>query len=170
MRWLRYILPVSLLVLPLPVFAHCPLCTAGIGVVAVLAAWLGVSTLVIGVFIGALAVAIGFWIALLIRKTYVPAQKQILVLLSFFTTILPIAKFMPKYTSIYLPFVGDYGRTFVLNEVMAGSVIGAILVLLAPTMSRFITRLRGGSTVPYQGVLVTMLSLILGSFIIELFL
>ena len=38
------------------VLAHCPLCTAGAAVAVGGAAWLGVSKIIIGLFIGAFAV------------------------------------------------------------------------------------------------------------------
>lgn len=49
--------------LPRATFAHCPLCTIGAGAAAVGAAWLGVSYMVIGVFLGAFGLAIGLWTA-----------------------------------------------------------------------------------------------------------
>jgi hypothetical protein len=50
-----------LIFLPSFVFGHCPLCTVGTGILAILAREMGVKTEVLGIFIGAFSVALGFW-------------------------------------------------------------------------------------------------------------
>lgn len=149
----------SSFLLPATVFAHCPLCTAGAGLITLGAYWLGVNGLTIGVFLGAFAVAMGLWIARIIKKKYLIYQDAILGVFSWITTILPLKMLLSDYTSIYINWRGPYGsllnRTYPINLFLVGSFTGGILIFLTPRLSRFITEYRG-ITLPYQGVLLTL--------------
>lgn len=166
------ILIVSILLLAKPAFAHCPLCTAGAGVAAVGAAWLGVGTAPIGVFIGAFAVALGFWFGNIIKKKFIPYQKSVLTLLSFGATVFPILSLMPGFFPVYISFAGDYGtilnRTYLINWFLIGSIIGGLIMVLAPFISRKITSLRNGKTYPYQGLGVTFGALLVVTLVLQL--
>src|SRR3990172_1231972 len=52
--------------------AHCPLCVLGAGAVATTATFLGVDDIVIGVSIGAFALALGLWISNVVKKKFIP--------------------------------------------------------------------------------------------------
>jgi len=153
------------------VMAHCPLCVAGAMAAAGGAAYLGVSNIVIGLFIGAFAVSIGFWVSRLIKKKYVPLQTTLLVLLSYFLTILPLISRMEGFYPFYISLFGDYGslfnRTYLLNLFLIGSIIGGVIVLITPWMSNRITKLRG-KIMPYQGTVLTLSLLIIIGVIMEL--
>lgn len=154
-------------------YAHCPLCTVGAAAAAGGAAWLGVSKIVIGVFIGAFAVSIGWWVSNLIKKQYVPFQRPLIILFSFVTTIFPLLgmEVMRSNYPLLVSFFGDYGsllnRTYILNLFLIGSVIGGFIVSLTPWLSRKITIIRDGKMIPYQGILLTFALLIVSSAIIE---
>ncbi|MBI2484996.1 hypothetical protein HYW18_02520 [Candidatus Uhrbacteria bacterium] len=162
---------VSLLA-PLPALAHCPLCTAGAGLAALLAIKLGVSAMSVGVFIGAFAAAIGLWTHRLLKKSYIPAQAAILAILSFLFTILPLRIILAQYRSIYLSLSGPYGswlnRTYLIDIFVAGSIIGAVLLIAAPSISRWVSRKRGGKLWPFQGISITAFLLVSAAIIIEL--
>ncbi|MEM3126603.1 MAG: hypothetical protein QW331_00845 [Candidatus Woesearchaeota archaeon] len=138
--------------------AHCPLCVVGAAVAVGGAKYFGVSTIIIGLFTGAFAASVGYWVALLIKKQYLSFQKTAIILFSFLTTIIPL---MSMFDSIY-PFpvllFGDYGsllnRTYLLNVFLVGSTIGGIIVCITPSISRKITAIRG-KLIPFQGVLLT---------------
>nr|MBI4156615.1 hypothetical protein [Candidatus Woesearchaeota archaeon] len=151
--------------------AHCPLCTVGIAAAAGGAAWLGVSQIIIGLFTGALAVSMGYWISRMIKKTYIPFQKTIIILLSFITTIVPLLNVMEGFYPAYISIVGSYGsllnRTYLINAFLTGSLIGAIIVSISPYLSNFITRLRKNKTLPFQTTALTLSLLIMTSIIIE---
>lgn len=152
--------------------AHCPLCTVGAAAAAGGAAWLGVSKIIIGVFIGAFAVSMGMWISNVI-KYKIPFKRPLLVLLSFATTILPILPIIKsEYFPVYLSLAGDYGsllnRTYIFNLFLLGSIIGGFVVAIAPWLSKKISGFRNGKLFPYQGVLLTLVLLIITSLIIEL--
>jgi hypothetical protein len=151
---------------PRVALAHCPLCTAGAVALGIGAYKLGVSTLSVGISIGAFSIALGLWVARLIKRKYIPYQWEIIVILSFATTVLPIIKFMPGYTSIYIPSIGEYGATYMISLFLIGSLVGGILMFVAPSVSRKVTNIVG-SRVPYQGLSITLALLIAAIVIAE---
>ena len=169
MKKLLYLLSFFFLFLIKNLEAHCPLCTAGAMVAAGGAAYLGVDSIVIGIFIGAFAVSMGLWISKLIKKQYVPYQTYLLVLISFLTTVLPVIFALPnsehEVYPWYISIAGDYGtllnRTYLFSKVLVGSIIGGIITIFTPRLSKLITKARHGKTFPFQGVAVTFLTLII---------
>ena len=145
------------------VHAHCPLCTAGAAVAAGGAAWLGVNNAAIGVFIGAFAVSMGWWISNLIKKRYVPFQRQLIIALSFATTIPPLMPVMKGIYPVLIPIAGAYGsllnRTYLINAFLMGSIIGGFIVSITPWLSKKITDACKGKTLPYQGITLTFVLL-----------
>lgn len=153
---------------PKVALAHCPLCTIGAVAVGLGAYKLGVSTASVGIGVGAFAIALGLWIGRLIKKQYIPYQNEIIVILSFLTTVMPIAPLLPGARGVYVPFIGEYGTTLVVPHVLIGAVVGAGLVFAAPVVSRFITRLRQGKMIPFQGISITIGLLIAAIAVIEI--
>lgn len=161
-------LPVLGLFVSAPAHAHCPLCTAGAGLAALGAAKLGVGPVSIGIFLGAFAVALGLWVARFLKKQYLPRQKGLLAVFSFATTIFPLQSVLADNTPLYLPFWGEYGKTFVINLFVAGAVVGGVLILLSPYLSRKLALARGGEMYPFQGMLITLVLLVSASAMIEI--
>ncbi len=161
-------LPVLGLLVSAPAHAHCPLCTVAVGVVALAAAKLGVGLVPIGIFVGAFAVALGLWVARLLKRQYLPRQKALLVVFSFATTIFPLEAGLAADTAVYLPFWGEYGKTLVINLFVVGAVIGSVLILLSPYLSRKLALVRGGNLYPFQGMLITLMLLVSTAAVIEL--
>lgn len=163
----------ALPLIPRTTNAHCPLCTAGAGAAALGAAWLGVSQTSIGVFIGAFGIAIGLWIHRAIKKSFIPYQQFLLAAFSYLSTIIPLIPLLTDQTSVYIALTGEYGsplhNVYLINRFILGSIIGAFIMTIAPTMSSFITKLRGFRTLPYQGIVLTFTLLIISSLIIEFF-
>ena len=153
-------------------YAHCPLCTAGAAIAAGGAAWLGVNNIVIGLFIGAFAVSMGWWISNLIKKQYIPYQKFLIILSSFLTTVLPLTAIINNIFPIYISVSEDYGsllnRTYLINSFLLGSIIGGIIVSISPSISNLITRLRKGITIPFQGIIITLSLTIITGVVIQL--
>ncbi|OHB00966.1 MAG: hypothetical protein A3E94_00885 [Candidatus Zambryskibacteria bacterium RIFCSPHIGHO2_12_FULL_44_12b] len=161
-----------LTLIPKIALAHCPLCTVGAGALAVLAASLGISSLVVGVMIGAFALALGLWIGKMPKKKYIPYQYIILVVVIFLGTIIPIMPLVKDYGPLYVSIIGEYGtllhNTYTVNLFLAGSILGAFIMFVAPFISRFVTKTRSGRTVPYQGISIVLALLIIVSVIIEI--
>ncbi|PIT92455.1 MAG: hypothetical protein COU08_02375 [Candidatus Harrisonbacteria bacterium CG10_big_fil_rev_8_21_14_0_10_42_17] len=151
--------------------AHCPLCTAGAGALAVLAISLGISPVVVGLMIGSFALALGLWLARLPKKNYIPYQQTILTIIIFLGTIIPIMPFIRAYGPLYIALFGDYGtlfhNTYTINLFLVGSLLGALLVASAPMLSKKITKLQG-TTLPFQGLMITFALLVTAALIIEL--
>jgi len=163
----RFLLTYPILVfIPQVVSAHCPLCTAGAGALAVVAASLGVSSVVVGVLIGAFSLALGLWLSRMVKKEYVRFQKQIFAILIFLGTVIPIMPFIEHYAPFYVPFIGEYGTTYTVNLYIFGVVIGALIMFAAPYLSKLITRVRGRQ-VPFQGIAITITSLVVASLVIQ---
>lgn len=154
------------------VLAHCPLCTVGAAAAAGGAAWLGINQAVIGVFIGAFAVSMGWWVSKLIKKQFIPYQRAVLIILSFATTIFPLLAIINNTTPIYIYLFGDYGslfnRTYLINIFLIGSIIGGAIVTITPWLSRTLRSLRKGKMIPYQGVILTFTLLIVTGGILQL--
>ena len=168
---LFYFVAILVLVVPKTASAHCPLCVAGAGALAVLATSLGVSSVVVGILIGAFALALGLWLAPLVKKRYIPYQKQILTLLIAVTTIIPVMPFIKDYGPLYISLGGKYGtpwhNTYTIDLFLFGSVVGAFLMLVAPSVSKLITKVRKHQ-MPYQGITTTLLLLVIASGIAQI--
>lgn len=159
-------LPIFALI-PKVASAHCPLCTAGAGALAILAASLGVSSVVVGVLIGAFSLALGLWLSGMVKKEYIRFQKPILTILIFLGTVIPIMPFIEHYAPFYVPFMGEYGTTYTINLYIFGVIIGTIIMFVSPYLSKSITKLRG-KQMPFQGITITILLLVVTSVIIQL--
>ncbi len=146
--------------------AHCPLCTAGAGALAMAAASLGVSSVVVGILIGAFALALSLWLAGTVKKRYIPYQKQVLTAVIYLGTVVPIMPLVQAYGPLYVPFIGEYGTIYTLNLYMVGVIIGTLIMLGAPYLSRLMTKIRGGQ-LPFQGMSITIGLLVLVSVIVQ---
>lgn len=169
-RFLAGLISLAALTAPAVASAHCPLCTAGVGLAALGAYKLGVSGLTIGLLIGAFAVALGLWLGRMITKKYVPEQNNIIAVFSWLTTVLPLQMLLSDYTSIFINWNGPYGswlnRTYLINLFLVGAVLGAIIIYLAPRLSRFMAS-RRGRTVPFQTMIITFALLLAASLIAQ---
>lgn len=147
------------------VYAHCPLCTIGAGAAAAGAAYLGVSGFVIGLFIGAASLALGLWTSKWLKKKYIPYQGAVLALISFFTITIPVMALIQDYTSIYISIAGDYGsllnRTYLINLFLLGGIFGALVLSISPYLSRKLSLARSGKMLPFQGLILTFILLII---------
>lgn len=164
----------KLLFLFLPIFfivrvmAHCPLCTIGAGAAAGAAVWLGVSKIVVALFIGAFAMSMGMWFARWAdkKKKIIPFQKTVIVTVVFLTTLLPLMPLFSTIGPLYIPFLGEYGTTYAINYALVSGFFGGLVVFCTPSISRGITKLRKGKIFPFQGTALTLtLLLILGGVI-----
>ena len=152
--------------------AHCPLCTMGVAVAAGGAYWLGVKTIVISLFVGAFAVSTGWWVSKLVKKDYFKYQRLAIIMASFVLTIVPLLPLFTEITPWYVSFFGSYGsllnRTYVLNTFLVGSVVGGLIVSITPALSAGITRLRQGKMINFQGVVLTLVMLLLTGTVLQL--
>ena len=163
----------AILLLPEKALAHCPLCTAGAGAIAAAAMSLGVKVEVVGLLIGAFAAALGFYIANRVKKTYFPGQYWIIVLATFFLTVLPLMPLMAvEPYAIVVYWFGETGslfnRVYLMDRFIVSSVFGGLLMALAPKLSGYISSKRDGKRFPYQTLVVTLSTLILTALIVQI--
>jgi rhodanese-related sulfurtransferase len=163
-----FIIPVLTIFLIRFISAHCPLCTIGAGAAAAGAVWLGVSKVVVALFIGAFAMSMGMWFSKIPKKRYIPFQKTLIVLVVFLTTVLPLSPIFKAIGPLYLSFIGNYGTTYAINYSLVSSLFGGALVLASPKVSKQVTKLRRGKIIPFQGVMITLLLLVIIGGIIQL--
>jgi len=159
------------LTIPKLALAHCPLCVAGAGALAVLAASLGVSTIVVGLFIGAFSLALGIWIARSIRKKIIKFQNVFISLIIAISTIVPIMPLIKEYRPLYLDIYGKYGtvlhNTYALNLYIVGAILGSILFFASQYLSDYLTKLRG-KKLPFQSMIVAFSLLVIFGIILQL--
>lgn len=149
------------------VMAHCPLCVVGAGAVGAGAMWLGVSKIVVALFLGAFAMSMGMWFARIIKKKYIPLQNFLIIAIIFFTTVLPLMPLFKALGPLYLSFIGNYGTTYTFNYSLASSFLGGLIVLSTPSISNFITKKRNNKILPFQGTLLTLILLIIVGIILQ---
>jgi hypothetical protein len=164
----KILLGLLILFLIKEVSAHCPLCTIGAGAAAAGAVWLGISKVVIALFIGAFAMSMGMWFSNLPKKQYIHFQKTLIIIAVFLTTVLPLLPIFSAIGPLYLPFVGEYGKTYAFNYSLASSLFGGLIVFSSPSLSRTLTKLRKGKMFPFQGIIITLLTLIIIGGIIQI--
>jgi hypothetical protein len=163
----------GLILLPSKVLAHCPLCTIGAGAAAAGAAVLGVKSEVIGVLIGAFAVALGLFFASRVKKRFVPGQAWLIVAASFLLTVVPLVPLLEGVFPVTVYWFGELGTAFnsvyLINRFLFGSLLGGLLMAVSPLLSGGLTNLLGGRRFPYQGLAVTFAALALASMLLQLY-
>lgn len=150
------------------VAAHCPLCTIGAGAAAGAAVWLGVSKVVVALFIGGFAMSMGMWFARVVKKKYIPFQKALIILGVFLLTVWPLMPIFSAIGPFYISFIGEYGTTFALNYSLFSSLFGGMIVFAAPSLSKGLTKIRKGKMLPFQGILITLVTLLIVGGVIQL--
>lgn len=159
------------------VSAHCPLCTAGAAVAAGGAVWLGVSPAVVAIFIGAFAISMGIWTSnwlkkKFLKKKYIPFQTQLIILVIFLGTVIPIIPQLLALEGFNLFLYGSYGgllnRSYMINISWITSLVGGGIVFISPSLSKKITKLRKDKIIPFQGMILTLLLLVIFGGILQL--
>ncbi|MEK6835678.1 MAG: hypothetical protein AABX55_01530 [Nanoarchaeota archaeon] len=147
----------SFFLLVTTVSAHCPLCTGAVVAGAVGARYLGLDITIVGIFSGAFAISLALWINRKL-KTYFKYQKTLIIIGIFLLTILPALAFVKDATYINL-----FNKLYFVNKLLLGSIIGGIITLFAYYLHNYIKLKFGKVIIPFQGVILTILLLILVS-------
>ncbi|MDP3982205.1 MAG: hypothetical protein Q8P70_01490 [bacterium] len=153
------------LLAPRMVFAHCPLCTVGAAAAGGVALYFGVSPFVVGIFIGAALFSMGWWFGHLVSSRFSRALFWPVTLGTFALSLFPLLPLFREVIPLYVSMAGEYGsllhRVYVLDLFFMGSLAGAGIVLISPFVSSKITQIATRQLVPYQGVLVTLVLLVI---------
>lgn len=149
------------------VSAHCPLCTIGAGAAAGAAVWLGVSKVVVGLFIGGFSMSMGLWMSRIAKKQYFKFQRPLIIIAVFLLTLLPLLPIFSAVGPLHFSFIGEYGKTFAINYSLFSGLFGGLIVFASPNLSRKITKKRNGKIIPFQGTMLTIILLIIFGIILQ---
>ena len=149
------------------VSAHCPLCTIGAGAAAAGAVWLGISKVVVGLFIGGFAMSMGLWMSRIVKKKYFKFQAPLIVIGVFLLTFVPLIPIFTVVGPLYLFFIGEYGNTYAVNYSLFSGLFGGLIVFSSPILSKKIAKKRNGKIIPFQGVLLTLTFLVIAGIILH---
>lgn len=166
-RYVATFIALMIAIFPEIALAHCPLCVVATGGLALLAASLGLSSAVVGIVSGAFALAMGLWFARLIKRKRVPFQDWLIALFVYLTTVFPLMPFAVEYKPLFIPFIGEYGTTYSINLFLLGAFLGAGVILIAPALSRALTRATG-KHIDFQQLITIGVLLVLVSVVIEI--
>jgi len=153
----------GLSLLPSLAHAHCPLCTAGAGILAVVAASIGVPVLVVSTLLGGAALSMGIWLGKVLKKKFIPYQRHVITWLVYFSTVIPLWPILKDYKTLYAPFLGfdKYANKIPVDLYAVGVIIGAIILLVTPYLSKKLSVVAGKQIIPFQGIVITLLLLII---------
>ena len=150
-------------------YAHCPLCVVAVGAGIFGAKSFGLGDGIVGLFVGAFAVATGLWIARKAKARFnlIPFQTPLIVTLSWLVTVIPMLGLSNQ--ALYLPVFlwGPAGSLFnqvhFLNKFLLGSAIGGIVSIAALRVHHAVKAWRGKVFFPFQGIAMTIAFLVIAS-------
>lgn len=152
-----------LLALPVQVQAVCPMCTVAVGAGLGISRWLGIDDSIAGLWIGALALSSGLWLAGWVRqKEWNLPKKEWLAGSLFYFLLIP--------TLYLLGIAGSPLNTlWGIDKIILGIVIGTGVFAVSVMVDRRL-RLANGNQVYlyYQKVILPMLFLSIVSFLFHL--
>lgn len=150
---------VALIINIVPVYAHCPLCTAATGAAVAVTRLYGIDDMIIGSLIGAFIISTALWFnnILLKRnrgKAYLPMQQHIISLASFLLTVVSfyIGGLFNALASAYLAGV---------DRLFLGLLFGTFLTLFGFEIHQIIRRKRGKNYLPMQAIWIVMTLIII---------
>ncbi len=149
--------------------AHCPLCAAGTGLVALGASYFGIDDAIVGIWIGAFAFSLGLVTAKAVKRKLIPFQDTLITLAVFFSTVLPALAFFKHYFPLYIHLFGPYGsffnKMYIVKRFLVGSFIGALVVVAAPGINSLIVSFFKGKKIAFQKLILTFLLLFVFSLV-----
>jgi hypothetical protein len=151
---LKYSIPLSIMGLALakPVFAHCPLCVAGAGVGLSLSRVLGIDDSITGVWLAAFLGAMSLWISNLIKKKYIPLQREIIYIGVFVTTIISFYRF---------GLINEHnGLIYNIPKLTFGILTGGTFFYLVDRVNDSIKRTREKVLFPYQPIVFSFSAMV----------
>ncbi len=146
------------LAIPVPVYAHCPLCVAGAAVGLSLSRLLGVDDAVTGIWMAAFLGAMALWMTNILRKKAdLPFLKPLIYILTFGLTIWSFYKFnlIPRFS----------GEVFGIHKLTFGMIAGGVFLYLVEVVDDLIIAKNKKVYFPYQRVVVSIGSILILSFI-----
>ena len=152
---LSFILTLSILLIP--TFAHCPLCTVATGTAIAVTRYYGIDDLAVGTFIGGFILSTSLWFDRILKKRnkgeFIQMQGLFLTLLGLFFTIL---------SYLWLNLSGPLASSlFGINKLFLGTIVGTLVTFSAFELHKIIRKNMQKSLIPFQGIVFTLISLVL---------
>jgi hypothetical protein len=139
----------SSLIIPIHAYAVCPVCIVAVGAGVGLSRWLGISDTITGLWVGALLLAMSFWLSIFLRKRKInlPFQKTIITVLMFLIT------FGPLHASKVIGH--PLNRIFGIDKLFFGSIVGSFLFIAGVIIDHLIREKNNGKVkFFYQKVII----------------
>ncbi len=137
--------------------AMCPLCTVGAAIGLGIARYYGVDDIIIGLWLGALAVSTALWINNVIKKriksNVVPFQSALIVTAVIASTIVPF-----YFAGFFNGMSNMVDTIFGINRLVFGTAIGGFVMFIGEPISKFIKKKRQ-RVFPFQTIIITLLLL-----------
>lgn len=158
--------------LPVPVRAHCPLCTTAVGGAVVGAAALGLPVGIVALLGGALLASSGLWLASALRKrskarwVHHRATPHIIVWATLASLIIPLMltpSVRAASTSMELLIIGANEWAVTIDWLLVGGIIGTLTMYAGFWISDAIKRQKGRVLIPFQGIAITFALLVVES-------
>lgn len=134
--------------------AMCPLCVAGAAAGLAIARYYGVDDAIVGLWLGALAVSTGLWLAKVVgsrTKRKIPLQSAMVFSAVVIATVVPF-----YFAGFFRGMPGMSDELFGINKVLFGVIVGSVATYAGGPLSQKIKKLRKGEFIPYQTILVTL--------------
>ncbi|MEK6973193.1 MAG: hypothetical protein AABW72_04090 [archaeon] len=140
----------------MPVHAHCPICTAAVGVGLVTTRVYGFDDAIMGVWIGAFIISTAVWANNALKKRFIPFQAPLMSITAF---ILTTGSF---YAAGLMN--GTYAKAFGIDRLLLGIIVGSVLTYAMPIVSKKIKELNKNKVLfPFQTIVLIVLVLIIAS-------
>lgn len=141
------------------VSAHCPLCTAAVGVGVAVTRFYGVDDMIVGLWIGAFIISTALWLNNAIKKKFIPLQDHIVTILIFAATIV----------SFYIGGLFNASSIFGIDKLLLGIIFGSILVYLGLFISNNVKQINKNKVIfPFQTIAFILALLAITSAIVWL--
>ncbi len=140
--------------------AMCPLCTASAAIGLGVARYYGIDDIVIGIWLGALAVSTALWVNNIVKKRagakfkVLPIYEALLIAAVIAATIVPF-----YFAGFFSGMPGMVDTIFGINRLVFGIIVGSLVTFIGAPMSNMVKRKRN-SVFPYQTIIITFLMLI----------
>lgn len=151
------------LALPTKVAAVCPMCTVAVGAGLGISRWLGIDDSIAGIWIGALALSSGMWLAgWVAKKDWNIPKKELLASFSFHFLLIP--------TLYLLDIAGvPFNTLWGIDKIILGIFVGTAVFALSAATDKYLRSTNEGQVyIYYQKVILPMLFLSVASFVFHL--
>jgi len=162
-KYIKFIPLLFIFIFPIKTHAVCPVCTVAVGAGLGLSRVIGIDDSVTGVWIGALVLSSGLWIADWIKR-----KKWKIPFSEFISTLIMLIFVIPPL--YWSKMIGLSGNTlWGIDKIILGILIGSIIFILGVFFDKWLRATNNGKVYIYfQKVIIPLFLLSIISFILYL--